>query len=291
MFNYSNKLKSKKGQAMLLTYVVGTSLVIATVVSSFTTWLLSMKNNEHEIGQTLQGQNVAMNKWDEVVHQSPEEKKNNKNKVDVTTDPDGNVITVRYGNRGVYENGKCNTAVSEDRMIKAYQTCTDVGVSVKDKEGKPLYQFNSVSLLSSTYVYPIGSIIPYTGNLNKIPDGWALCDGTNGTPNLNEKFLKGTSNQSEIGQTGGNNEYVLEQKNLPSATFNIAIPDRLIASGSHMTPIPDSKAILDMICSWNGNVMLYMHDLATYIHIPGWESKPFPVAPRHKTTAYIMKIK
>ncbi|MGM9579789.1 MAG: hypothetical protein ACI3U2_00975 [Anaerovibrio sp.] len=38
---------------------------------------------------------------------------------------------------------------------------------------------------------PIGTILPYVGNLSDIPHGWALCDGTNGTPNLTGRFLQG----------------------------------------------------------------------------------------------------
>ena len=38
---------------------------------------------------------------------------------------------------------------------------------------------------------PIGTILPYVGELSKIPHGWALCDGTNGTPNLTGRFLQG----------------------------------------------------------------------------------------------------
>lgn len=46
-----------------------------------------------------------------------------------------------------------------------------------------------VSQGSSTL--PIGTILPYVGDLNKIPHGWFLCDGTNGTPNLTGRFLQG----------------------------------------------------------------------------------------------------
>lgn len=38
---------------------------------------------------------------------------------------------------------------------------------------------------------PVGTILPYIGNLSDIPHGWALCDGTNGTPNLTGRFLQG----------------------------------------------------------------------------------------------------
>ena len=36
---------------------------------------------------------------------------------------------------------------------------------------------------------PKGSIIMFN-NADKIPDKWQICDGTNGTPNLIDKFIK-----------------------------------------------------------------------------------------------------
>ena len=48
-------------------------------------------------------------------------------------------------------------------------------------------------LLFSQYMFPVGTIIPYAGDLSKIPYGWHLCDGTNGTPDLSGRFLEGTT--------------------------------------------------------------------------------------------------
>ena len=45
----------------------------------------------------------------------------------------------------------------------------------------------------------------YDGFLSNIPKGWALCDGTNGTPNLISRFIMGTATQGQIGETGGAN--------------------------------------------------------------------------------------
>ena len=39
-------------------------------------------------------------------------------------------------------------------------------------------------------LFPIGTIIMYNNNLT-IPDGWCICDGTNNSPNLIGKFIKG----------------------------------------------------------------------------------------------------
>ena len=37
----------------------------------------------------------------------------------------------------------------------------------------------------------IGSIVMWNGPLSSIPDGWHICDGTNGTPDLRDRFIQG----------------------------------------------------------------------------------------------------
>ena len=56
---------------------------------------------------------------------------------------------------------------------------------------------------SSSLGLPIGTILPYVGNLANIPSGWHLCDGSNGTPNLSGRFLEGvTSNPKQWRDAG-----------------------------------------------------------------------------------------
>lgn len=61
---------------------------------------------------------------------------------------------------------------------------------------------NSTKFASTEWVYrkllPIGSIIMFNGS--EIPEGWSICDGTNGTPNLIDKFIKASSVNGEEGQ-------------------------------------------------------------------------------------------
>lgn len=49
----------------------------------------------------------------------------------------------------------------------------------------------------------IGGIINFNGPLSSIPANWQLCDGTNGTPNMTNKFVYGTNSGSEIRAEGG----------------------------------------------------------------------------------------
>ncbi len=48
---------------------------------------------------------------------------------------------------------------------------------------------------------PSGSIIIWTGST--IPDGWAICNGENGTPDLRNRFLVGAGSDGALGSTGG----------------------------------------------------------------------------------------
>jgi len=44
----------------------------------------------------------------------------------------------------------------------------------------------------------------WSGTLGTIPAGWQLCDGTNGTPDLENTFIVGSQGSLAIGDTGGN---------------------------------------------------------------------------------------
>ena len=62
------------------------------------------------------------------------------------------------------------------------------------KSGDTLPRFTlEVPLSSQSGIPPVGTILAYVGDLNKIPTNWHLCDGTNGTPNLTGRFLEGTT--------------------------------------------------------------------------------------------------
>lgn len=51
---------------------------------------------------------------------------------------------------------------------------------------------------------PSGGIIMWSGSTSSIPSGWALCDGSNGTPDLRDRFVIGAGNSYSVNATGGN---------------------------------------------------------------------------------------
>lgn len=48
---------------------------------------------------------------------------------------------------------------------------------------------------------PIGIIVAWNGPIEEIPDGWYLCNGENGTPNLIDRFIMGTTQAEKMNLT------------------------------------------------------------------------------------------
>ena len=69
--------------------------------------------------------------------------------------------------------------------------------------------FGDGSNLTSVPGVPVGGIIMWSGATNNIPTGWALCDGQNGTPNLQDKFIVGAGNTYAVDATGGSADATL----------------------------------------------------------------------------------
>lgn len=66
---------------------------------------------------------------------------------------------------------------------------------------------NSAILMHPTYsgggIIPTGGIIMWSGSVASIPKGWVICDGTNSTPDLRDKFVIGAGNTYAVAATGG----------------------------------------------------------------------------------------
>ena len=60
-----------------------------------------------------------------------------------------------------------------------------------------------------------GMIIAWFGEKDKIPENWTICDGTNGSPDLRNRFIIGSSDTINFGETGGNSHIRLDKSNLP----------------------------------------------------------------------------
>ena len=56
---------------------------------------------------------------------------------------------------------------------------------------------------------PTGMISLWYGSIGSVPTGWYLCDGTNGTPDLRDRFVVGGGSTYAVGATGGSTDAIV----------------------------------------------------------------------------------
>lgn len=92
-------------------------------------------------------------------------------------------------------------------------------------------QITDLAAALGLFLIPSGGIIMWNSTIATIPSGWFLCDGTNGTPDLRDKFIPGAKQDSSgvaktnitgsLTQSGGST--TIAQGNLPNINLNIAV--------------------------------------------------------------------
>jgi hypothetical protein len=58
-------------------------------------------------------------------------------------------------------------------------------------------------------IVPTGVILMWSGSIASIPGGWLLCDGTNSTPDLRNRFIVGAGSTYAVGATGGSADAIV----------------------------------------------------------------------------------
>lgn len=71
---------------------------------------------------------------------------------------------------------------------------------------------------------PVGTIVIWSGTEDDIPKGWHLCDGTNGTPNLKDRFVLGAGNTYKVNSSGGAATVALTENQIPEHRHSYRSP-------------------------------------------------------------------
>jgi microcystin-dependent protein len=120
------------------------------------------------------------------------------------------------------------TALPTQGAVRALVAAKTTPVSdISSASGSALPSCDAVK----TYVnqaIPVGVILMWSGS--SIPTGWALCDGTNGTPDLRDRFVVGKSDSKPVHTKGGSASVTLTVGNLPAHTHSVTIQN----SGEHL---------------------------------------------------------
>jgi len=71
---------------------------------------------------------------------------------------------------------------------------------------------NNTTLATTAFVrsiIPAGVILMWSGSIASVPSGWYLCNGSNGTPDLRDRFVVGAGSTYAVAATGGSADAVV----------------------------------------------------------------------------------
>jgi hypothetical protein len=100
---------------------------------------------------------------------------------------------------------------------------------------------NTTQIASTAFVttavaaaFPSGGIIIWSGSAASIPSGWVLCNGSNSTPDLRDRFVVGAGSTYAVGDTGGSaNAIVVSHTHTATST---------VTDPGHTHLIPNTRA-------------------------------------------------
>ena len=158
-----------------------------------------------------------------------------------TSTPKFNGITIKPGASELMSNDASKINIS-DLNVSGKLT---VGVS------NPTHNLSvNGSVIATTFIgsgagltnvpkVPAGIIVMWSGAIDAIPHGWALCNGTQPSglptstmtiPNLSSRFIVGydanVTEYNQIGKTGGNKDITISNSNLPEHTHTGTIASK-----------------------------------------------------------------
>jgi hypothetical protein len=97
------------------------------------------------------------------------------------------------------------------------------------------YAWDKVNAFIAPAGIPDGGIIMWSGAIDAVPEGFALCDGNNGTPNLIGRFIVGAGATYAVGATGGSANAVVVSHSHGMGAHTHPVND---PGHSHSSPYP-----------------------------------------------------
>jgi microcystin-dependent protein len=143
-----------------------------------------------------------------------------------------------YGGVGLYHKNK--TRLTDTKGIHDHSGVTDSQGMAVPFDNRPAY-YRLAFITRPKTANPVfsaapGCIIIWSPAMKRrgvgwqtIPDGWKICDGTGGTPDLTDRFILGVQPGQDPGETGGSHNLELADQNLP----HHAHPFRTDPGGGH----------------------------------------------------------
>lgn len=117
-----------------------------------------------------------------------------------TYDATGGVFTGGNWNAGEV----VNSPIRGESGVTSNQLVVPPGGGAPTIGGSVIYTAaNLTQAAINALAFPVGTIMMWYGAIGGIPAGFQICDGTNGTPDLRDKFVVGAGGAYANGATGG----------------------------------------------------------------------------------------
>ena len=94
-----------------------------------------------------------------------------------------------------------NFNVGANLTVAGTTTLTGVATAPTAANGTSNTQVATTAFVRN--IIPTGVITLWYGSIVNIPNGWLLCDGTNSTPDLRDRFIVGAGSTYAVAATGG----------------------------------------------------------------------------------------
>ena len=108
-----------------------------------------------------------------------------------------------------YINEKINEVYKAD--IESIRTLAYISKKI---QSDGLDVAGNLNVQGSFNYLPTGTIVAFNDSV--APNGWALCDGTNGTPDLRGRFIYGHGSGKSFAELGGNETHTLTIDEMPT---------------------------------------------------------------------------
>lgn len=120
--------------------------------------------------------------------------------------PAGKQMAVRSDGTNFYSQ---NTYLGAPTIASPTLTGTPVAPTAAPGTNTTQIATTAFVAATTTTALPAGVIVMWSGSIASVPTGWYLCNGSNGTPDLRDRFVVGAGSTYAVAATGGSADAVV----------------------------------------------------------------------------------
>ena len=117
-------------------------------------------------------------------------------------------------------------------------TLTGTPLTPTASSGTSTTQIASTAFVATAVAaaFPSGGIIIWSGSVASVPSGWYLCNGSNGTPDLRDRFVVGAGSTYAVAATGGSANAIVVSHTHTATTDTAAAHTHAVPTNSVTGP-------------------------------------------------------